>query len=94
MEDNEHGISNSTKKAALEKEKRLKHVALWDCTKGNRVQVDTNDVFPRMNEFRRLIDNGEMSLSDIETWIFGKWDMPLKSGDVLEFMDEDPESGG
>jgi hypothetical protein len=40
-----------------------------------------------------MLDLGEITLTQLETWIFGLWKTPLRS-QTLEFLDVDPPSGG
>ena len=86
-------IRNRAKALAVVREKSLRQAATWDCTRGNRRKTNEDEVFVRANEFRGLLDRRELTLDELETWIFNRWASPSTESSLL-FADVDPPSGG
>ena len=82
------------KSQQLLSEKRLRQCALWSATRGNREMASSEEVFQHANEFRMILDRREMTLDELENWIFSCWQTPIPLGDDLEFGSTNPPSGG
>ena len=90
------GRMNRAKALAIANEIRLRQVATWESTHGNRRRTDPDKIFEQARLFRQMSDVGIFaSLEDLETVVFGRWDLGVPK-DVFEmvFSDENPVSGG
>ena len=95
-EDNNPLRMNRAKSLAVRAEQRLREVATWDLTHGNREKTSPDEIFAKACEFRHQIDIGMWSsLDELETVVFGRWGLNVKPEPmVLEFMEEEPQRLG
>ena len=79
---------NKAKMIALELERRLRHCAIYEVTRGNlRTDCIADDeVRLRISEFKRMIMLKEMTIDELESWIFTKYSNP----DYKEWIEENP----
>jgi len=87
---------NRWKARAVAREKRFREAAVWEMTRGNRCSTTRDEVIARVFEFKGIVDRGEATLEELESWIFGArtWSNPDYRPKVMKFLDVDPLSGG
>ena len=85
-----------TKAAIVALEKRLRGIATWECTQGNRRQTNNDEIFEQAKGFRRMVELGMFkSMDELETTVFNHWGLDQPVGGVkLEFSDVNPVGGG
>ena len=87
---------SNIKLATIAIEKRLRMVATWECTKGNRYKTTPEEVFECANGFRKMLECGMFrNIEEMEDTVFAHWGLDQPVGTVtLEFMDTNPIGGG
>ena len=87
--------NNNLKQSNIAIEKRLRAVATWECTRGNRQKTNTDEIFECAKGFRSMLEHGMfVSLDEMEETVFGHWGLDQPVGFAMEFLDEDPVGGG
>ena len=85
---------NPAKYNAISIEQRLKEVAMYETSQGNRLRTTTDQIFDQANIFRHMIQCGIFQdIDEVETTVFERWGLDLPPA-TLEFATVDPPSGG
>lgn len=86
----------NTKASVVALEKRLRGIATWECTQGNRRQTNNDEIFEQAKGFRRMIELGMFkSMDELEETVFAHWGLDQPVGVVeMEFASENPFGGG
>lgn len=86
---------NRAKYNAISIEQRLKEVAMYETSQGNRLRTTTDQIFAQANVFRKMIQCGIFAgIDEIETTVFERWGLEPPLVTTLEFATVDPPSGG
>ena len=86
---------NQAKAQALTIERRLKEVAMYETSHGNRLRTTDDEIFEQTNVFRQMLECGLFaSLDEIESTVFNHWGLAKSPESALKFGTMDPPSGG
>ena len=86
---------NQAKARAQLFERRLREVATYEVSHGNRLPMSEDDIFDQANTFRQMIECGLFaSIDEVETTAFNRWGLDKPCNVELMFSTTDPKGGG